>query len=675
MFTPELDFLARYTRELRTRLVLSSEPTEGEEPPEELDAASVLQATFAAGDDTLPIIELAERFRLDEVELDILLFAAVPRLDPTLSVAIAMLCAPFPIDSPCPFAWLRMISARDPQRAWIEQYRFNSDQSLRRYGLIELLPKSDRPFEHQYSDLVVPGDVLGLLRGDQPLDERLVGVARRLDPEPIPAPAVPPSVIHELQKIINGHDESLKNVVIAESRATLAVVHGGRGGGKSSAIRALTQRLGINLLEIDGDLLDTRAPDHIEHTLSLAFRHVALHHELLLIDGADRVFSASRPNAAALRAAARKFPAMVFLTVRDPDALDTRLLDQIPCRVKVPLPDFANGVQIWDQALGMLGIHGVNPTEAAERYPLDGRQIANAARLLSLQEDRENIDETNLRNAALAQLGENLKGLGAVEESALGFEHLILTDEIKDQLKEIVSAFKNRRALYEDWGFGFRIHRGRGLICLFDGEPGTGKTMCAEVLANELGLVLARVNTSEVIDKYIGETEKKLSQLFERAHPGLNLLLFDEAEALFAKRTKVERSSDRYANSAITVLLQLVEHYQGLVVLTTNLKSGIDPAFERRFSFRIGFPAPEKVERAAIWRGFIPDAAPCDEELDFDLLAQEFELAGGSIKSAVTRAAYLALRNGTGLNMEVMLEAGYRELASTGKLVRQDWEE
>ncbi len=192
------------------------------------------------------------------------------------------------------------------------------------------------------------------------------------------------------------------------------------------------------------------------------------------------------------------------------------------------------------------------------------------------------------------------------------------------------------------WGFERKLAYGRSVSALFSGPPGTGKTMVATLIAKKLGLELFRVDLSRVVSKWVGETEKNLGRAFDEAKRSQAILLFDEADSLFAKRTEVKSANDRYANLEVNYLLQRLEAYDGVVLLTTNAQSTIDDAFKRRLRFRVEFPMPDAEERARLWRSMLPSGAPVDIDINFDQLARRFEMAGGYIKNAVIRAAYLA---------------------------------
>ena len=242
---------------------------------------------------------------------------------------------------------------------------------------------------------------------------------------------------------------------------------------------------------------------------------------------------------------------------------------------------------------------------------------------------------------------------------ATTWDDLILPVMQKDTLRQLADQARFRMTVYESWGFAARGRRGLGISALFAGVSGTGKTLAAEVLAKELRLDLFRIDLSAVVSKYIGESEKNLRQVFDAAEEGGVLLLFDEADALFGKRAEVKDSHDRYANIEVSYLLQRMENFQGLAVLTTNLKSSLDKAFQRRLRFTIDFPFPGPAEREAIWRRVFPQQAPT-QGLDFGVLAQ-LNMTGGSIRNIALNAAFLAAGAHRPIAMEHVLRAARQE--------------
>jgi SpoVK/Ycf46/Vps4 family AAA+-type ATPase len=246
-------------------------------------------------------------------------------------------------------------------------------------------------------------------------------------------------------------------------------------------------------------------------------------------------------------------------------------------------------------------------------------------------------------------------------EPAGRWEDLVLPERERQTLRDLVLHVRHRALVNEHWGFAAKSRRDNGVSALFAGPSGTGKTMAAEVLARELRLDLYRIDLSAAVSKYIGETEKNLRRVFDAAELGGAILLFDEADALFGRRTEVKDSHDRYANIEVGYLLQRMEAYRGLAILTTNLKGAIDPAFLRRIRFVVQFPRPDEAARRAIWERIFPERAPV-EALDLDALGR-LDVTGGAIRNIALRAAVLAAEEGTAVSMPQLARAARAECA------------
>jgi hypothetical protein len=262
-----------------------------------------------------------------------------------------------------------------------------------------------------------------------------------------------------------------------------------------------------------------------------------------------------------------------------------------------------------------------------------------------------------------------LEDLAQRIEPAANWGDLVLPEQQLAILHEISMHVRHRATVYERWGFASKGSRGLGISALFSGQSGTGKTTAAEVLANEQRLDLYRIDLSSIVSKYIGETEKNLRRVFDAADDGGAILLFDEADALFGKRTEVKDSHDRYANIEVSYLLQRMESYRGLSILTTNLKSALDSAFMRRIRFVVTFPFPDAAQRAEIWRRIFPDDLPT-RGLDFDRLGR-LSVSGGSIRNIAVNAAFIAAERGEPLQMEHILTAARTEYAKLEKTLTE----
>jgi ATP-dependent 26S proteasome regulatory subunit len=282
---------------------------------------------------------------------------------------------------------------------------------------------------------------------------------------------------------------------------------------------------------------------------------------------------------------------------------------------------------------------------------------------------QSHLELTEFDAAVRRQIRTNLSSLASPVNTSHRWDDLVLNDEQRQVLEEIIAHAKHRTLVFEEWGFSRKIGgRGRGLSCLFSGPPGTGKTMSATLIARELGLDLYQVDLSRIVDKYVGETEKNLARLFDEASRVPVVLLFDEADSLFATRTKVESSNDRYANLEVNFLLQRMEQHDGICILTTNLGTGIDEAFKRRLRFRLHFDLPGPEQREKLWRQMVPPGVEVSDDVQWDKLARRWEISGAIIRNAVLRAAFLSAANGRPLTMELLTRAARSELMEMGRL-------
>ncbi len=279
------------------------------------------------------------------------------------------------------------------------------------------------------------------------------------------------------------------------------------------------------------------------------------------------------------------------------------------------------------------------------------------------------LTNAGLFAAARAHSNPRLSSLAHKIEPRYGWGDIILPGDQLALLQEIVATVRQRSRVLEDWGLGVKLVPSWGVTVLFAGPPGTGKTMAAEVIANELGLDLYKIDLSSVVSKYIGETEKNLERIFSEAASSNAILFFDEADALFGRRSEVRDSHDRYANIEISYLLQRMEAYDGVTILATNLRANLDEAFTRRLQFAVDFPFPEDADRLRIWQTLLPSEAPYDPHIDWRFFATRFKLAGGNIRNILVSAAYLAASDGGQVTMTHLLHSTRRELQKMGRMI------
>ena len=312
----------------------------------------------------------------------------------------------------------------------------------------------------------------------------------------------------------------------------------------------------------------------------------------------------------------------------------------------------------------------------AGKFELDTGAIEAAvlsARGLATTRDASSpvITVDDLYAAARARSAPILSSLASKVVERKRWEDLILEPDPLAQLHEICGMVEHRHRVYDEWGFGKKLSNGKGVVSLFAGQSGTGKTMSAGVIAAELGLDLYKIDLSGVVSKYIGETEKNLGAIFRDASLSNAILFFDEADALFGKRSEVRDAHDRYANIETAYLLQQIEEYAGPVILSTNLKANLDEAFLRRMHFVVDFPMPEEPYRLRIWRSLVPDDAPLADDVDFVFLARQFRISGGNIRNIVLASGFLAAQDGNLMTMKHFIQGTRREFQKLGRMVTE----
>lgn len=348
-----------------------------------------------------------------------------------------------------------------------------------------------------------------------------------------------------------------------------------------------------------------------------------------------------------------RLPGLVFLSSREPVRMSRAFL-----RFDVNKPGPVEQKQLWQKALGAAATN-LNGTldSLAEQFRLSARMIFSTGSLARSEDGV--VQPKELWNVCRSLARPKLEDLAQRIVPCAGWDDLVLPNLQKQVLRQMAAQVRHRMKVYESWGFSAKGRRGLGVSALFCGETGTGKTLAAEVLAQELALDLYRIDLSAVVSKYIGETEKNLKQVFDAAEEGGVLLLFDEADALFGKRGEVKDSHDRYANIEVGYLLQRMEAYQGLAILTTNMKSSLDRAFQRRLRFTVNFPFPDAAQREAIWSRVFPASTPT-QNLDVKMLSQ-LNVAGGNIRNIALNAAFMAASADMAVAMSHVAEAAKLE--------------
>ena len=443
-----------------------------------------------------------------------------------------------------------------------------------------------------------------------------------------------------------------------------------RGQGDSAALdvaEALAGELGAPLLACDLSRLP--AGDDADEVLFRAFREARLHGAVLCLDNLDSLADRASARVTLARHLREHHGAAILTGTRPWEPLGGPALGVV--EVSFIRPGFEIRRRSWADALGAAEV-AAPPGLAdvlADRFRCGPGQIADAvaSAVSAGQAARTGTTPDALFAAARRQTSHLLATLASQIEPAYGWGDIVLPADSLAQLRELCQRVTLRQVVWRDWGFDRKLSHGQGTVALFTGPPGTGKTMAAEVIAAELGLGLFKIDLSTMVSKYIGETEKNLERIFAAAAGADAILMFDEADALFGKRSEVRDSHDRYANIEVSYLLQRIEHYDGIAILATNLREHLDAAFTRRLQFIIDFPFPDDEVRRQIWARCLPAGAPREAGIDFARLSQ-FRLSGGNIRNVVLHAAFLAAADDRPIGTAHMLLAIRREHYKMGKV-------
>jgi SpoVK/Ycf46/Vps4 family AAA+-type ATPase len=614
-----------------------------------LAAHRSIEARVAATAGGVPLIELARRFALTPRQWAALMFAVMPEIDPNLIAAYRYLA--------------RDPSCRGVDGRLLAELVYDTPESRAQLAR-DLAPSSPLMFYRLLEAPPAGGNDSLLFRRLRPatrLVQLLDGATVELDPE-----------LAEVASLRTGPADGTFPAAAIEAAAgalrtgdVMLAVQGQRGVGKRLLLHVATAQLGKGVLLIDGRRL-AELPAPAQHATVRA-----LLREAILLDAVPAV--ADVDDVVATGAETADLPGFVDALLADwrGGFAITINRDRMPrihqrplVHVALEVPPSATRAVLWQRAVP--GLAAGDATALADKFAIPGGVIAGAAQAAAAGRGpgAGAPDGAQLVRAVGEQLHQRIQRLGKKLATPHDMTDLVVDDDVREALVEIVAAVKERRAVREQWG----MRGAHGISVLFSGHPGVGKTMSGTVLARRLGLDIYEVDLSQVVSKWLGESEKNLSDLFDAAEPGHVVLLFNEADSLFGKRTvDVKSSNDRYANLETNYLLQRLERFNGLAILTTNLAGAIDQAFKRRFTYDVFFSFPGPDMRAELWQRTLPAAARADG-IDFDALAERYELTGGFIKVACERAAYLSSAAGTPITEALLRHTIERMYRERGKL-------
>ncbi|KQW02143.1 ATP-binding protein [Streptomyces sp. Root369] len=581
---------------------------------------------LAPGPGAAPLDALTACFSLTPFERDLVLLTAAQELDPTTAARCAAACG----DPERAFPTFSLALAALAEPHWSA---LTPIAPLRRWRIVEL----DDAAGLTTTRLRLDERILHFLLGSPYLDARLHGQLRRT---PVPEALTP------------SYDLAANRLAEGWTNGALVEVTGGDLRSRADLGAAAAARSGLGLYSMSAEDVPTD-PAERDRLSRLWQREAILLPAALLVEAGEL----DRDQRAATEAFLAGAAVPVVVSSEDP----LRSERTYGARVTVPRLDDEEQLGLWAGAFEEIHLDVGELRSLVAQFQLPPHVVRSAAATVRRRLPHEDeLDAAQLAwRAGLDEARIGMDELGRRIEPQAGWDDLVLHERQTGVLREIVAHVRQRATVHQEWGFGATLRRGLGVTAMFAGGSGTGKTLAAEVMAKELGLDLFVIDLSQVVSKYIGETEKNLRRVFDAAERGGALLLFDEADALFGKRSEVKDSHDRYANLEVSYLLMRMEAYRGLAVLTTNMKNALDTAFLRRIRFVVDFPFPAEDERAEIWRRVLPPQAPV-KDIDPSLLAQ-LTVAGGSIRNIALSGAFLAAEEGDRLQMRHMLAAARTE--------------
>jgi hypothetical protein len=636
-------------------------------------AVQQIIATAKQAGVNLHLDQLAVTFQLDRFEIETLLIGLAPALDLRYERLYGYLQDDVMRKQPRLNLVLDLLTEPGPDRLrWLAQ--FADDAPLLRHHLIEwLVDPASEPSPLNQVFAVDRSIVTWLLDQYQPQAElgaqaELIAPAANLIDELLTAPVQ-------------------SDLARAAAEQSIVVMHGVDRSSQLAAARGLARQLKRALLVVDlaAAITATVSPLRV---VRLALRDARLTNALPCLLGWDATLIDGAPAPDVLTEVCAFDGAVIIAGQR---AWQPRGVDRARALLwlEFPIPDYAQRSALWQHFINEHPPTAPRPernavqskdaapnldlTLLAGQFLLTAMQIRDAvasARDAAAQRN-EALAPADLFVAARAHSSPVLGSLARKIEPRYTWSDIVLPDDQVAMLREIIATVRGRPIVLETWGVGQKLASSRGVTVLFSGPPGTGKTMAAEVIAAALELDLYKIDLSTVVNKYIGETEKNLGRIFDEASNSNAILFFDEADAIFGKRSEVKDAHDRYANIEISYLLQRMEAYDGVTVLATNLRANMDDAFKRRLQFAIDFPFPDEAYRLKIWQALFPLSVPRADELDLPLLARRFKLAGGNIRNIIISAAYLAATNGGKVSMDHLLHGARRELQKMGRLINE----
>ena len=605
---------------------------------------------------------LQSRLKLSEYEYQVFLVCMLAALDSRYEQVFGFLQDDVTRKYPSSGLILDLLTRPELSR-FLALTVFSEDSRLLRFGLIR--PLGERREENTLlkQTFLASPEIISWLLGNYAPAEKISSFVEFIPPQ-------------HLEKVNEGLLDQVYDPELLNREAPLLIFYGSDGLRQKMAVHHLAAQQNKALLWVDlsEGYFSEKKPE--ASIFELILRDVLLNDVLVGFSGWDVCLDQDGLVDQTTFEIINRFPAALVLSGSSfwRVSISDHMTKKPAIWQNFGLPSANQRVILWEKYLPEFVKNGKKDIQAiAGQFALSSRQIRNAAaaaRDIAFQEGRP-LEGADLFEAARLYSSHHLDNLAIKIKPRYNWQDIVLPENEITILHEIVNTVRGQTTVLEKWGLKKKLVASAGVSALFGGPPGTGKTLAAQVIAAELGMDLYKIDLSTVVSKYIGETEKNLERIFSQAKNSNAILFFDEADAIFGKRSEVKDAHDRYANIEVGYLLQRMETYDGVVILATNLRANMDDAFTRRLQFVIDFPFPDEQQRAEIWKVLFPPELPREKEINFTAFARQYKMAGGNIRNVIVQAAFLAASNGEVVTNAHLLHGVKRELQKMGRLINE----
>ncbi len=609
----------------------------------------------------LAIFSLINRFGLSDIEISIMMMAIAPEIDRKYERIYAYFNDDLTQKKPSIGLTLNLFYENTAKR--LDHYPlFYKDSPLLFLGLIHVIDahQEDGYLSQRYQ---IDNGIKAFLLGDGLMNPEVSRLARFFGQKDTP------ESLNNAQDLTHQIQGAINHWLLNKVGYSLFWLYGKGHDLKETLILAMSSAFQRPIITADlEDILYESNPDEL---FKLMLREAVLFGAFLFLKQGDFFYGIEEKEKRlkmAFMKSIRAIPWMIFISADNAWMPEDSESTGQWYPLEVGLPDYTSRNKLWNHVLRDTDISATDINTLAGRFNFNEAQILRAVNYA-----RDIHGEGHLITLESLYKGCNLKPFSGLDrystqiKSHYQWDDLVLPEAPLMHLQEIGNFIINRHIVYYQWGFEKKLSLSRGVNILFSGSSGTGKTMSASLIANEVKLALYRVNLSSIVSKYIGETEKNLEKIFNDANAGNVILFFDEADALFGKRSEVKDAHDRYANIEINYLLQKMEVHEGIVILATNLNKNIDDAFLRRMHFTVEFPFPDEAQREGLWQKIFPENVPLSKDINYQVLGEKLHLSGGNIKNIALTAAFYGTKDSSEVTMAHIIKAAEREYHKMGK--------